>query len=438
VLRLDARARALSAVVGSFVVLVVLVPGASGARAETETSNENSWCGTGLTSLAEKVAIHDQQSRRLDRRRELGLALRAEPEAARVGDVAVLVDYGDIVVPPNRLDLSDSGLQFVPERGGLVVSRSAEPLGGNLSGNLGERISLGDNEARQIAFPKGFRFPFFGRPRLGMFVHSDGTISFEVPDETNQTPRSLTRLLAGPARVAPLFADLDPSVASGDGGVYVAMSKASVVVTWLDVPELGTGDTNTFQATLYPNGRIVFAYERLDSAAGVAGVVPGRSGNVQLVDYTGALPRGAVRAGIAERFFAGRAIDDLGIAKAFYREFADTYDQLIVFLDFPDLLAEGVLAYEITLKNEVRGIGSPLYDTSTAAGSRGRLRSFVQMGSISKYADDPNAQATRTMSTLDVVAHEAGHRWLAVLRFVDGAGQVSDALLGRQRAHWNP
>ena len=428
--RIDARV--LLAVVGSFVVL--LVQGASGARAET--LSEHSWCGTGSTSLAEKVAIHHEHSRRLELRRELGLALRAETEAARIGDVAVLVDHGDIVVPSNQLDLSDSVVEFVPRNGGLVVSRYAEPFSGNLSGNLGERISLADDQARLIAFPKGFRFPFFGRPRFRMYVHSDGTISFEAPDETNQTPRSLTRLLAGPARVAPLFADFDPSVAPGDGGVYVAMSKASVVVTWLDVPMFGTGDTNTFQATLYPNGRIVFAYERLDSGEGVVGVVPGRSGNVQLVDFTGGLPRGVVRSGIAERFFAERVVNDLGIANAFFREFGDV-DQLIVFLDFPDLLDEGVLAYEITLKNEVRGIGSPLYDTSAVAGSRGRLRSFVQMGSISKYADDPNAQAVRTMSTLDVVAHEAGHRWLAVLRFVDGGGQVSDAMLGRQRAHWS-
>jgi hypothetical protein len=401
-----------------------------GARAETVPGHP--WCGTGETSVAEKVAIHRDHERRLERRRAAGMALRGEPEAARVGDVAIVVDHGDIVVQPNRVDLSDVGVQFVlQKKGGFVVSPSSE----SPDPSIGERVPLADDDARLFAFPKGFRFPFYGRLRTRMYVHSDGNVTFDAPD-TASTDRSLARLLEGPARIAPLFGDFDPSVASGDGGVYVSTSKTRIVVTWLEVPEFGTDNANTFQVVLYPNGRVVFAYGALDAQVGVAGVAPGKGGDVQTVDYTGGLPTGVVRTAIAERFAAVRAVDDLAIARAFLREFADVYDHLIVFLDFAETLPDGVFAYELTLKNEIHGIGSNVYDSSTEVGSRGRLRSFVQMGGIAKYPPAPEDPAIGTNSTLDVVAHEAGHRWLALLRYVDGGGQATDALLGRQRAHW--
>jgi hypothetical protein len=41
-----------------------------------------------------------------------------------------------------------------------------------------------------------------------------------------------------------------------------------------------------------------------------------------------------------------------------------------------------------------------------------------------------------TNNTLDVIAQEAGHQWLAFLQF-DDSGATSDLLLGRQLAHWS-
>jgi hypothetical protein len=404
---------------------------AGGARAESVAGHP--WCGTGATSVAEKAAIHHDQQRRLERRRAAGMALRAEPQAARVGEVAILVDHGDLVVQPNRVDLSDLGAQFaLQKKGGFVVAPSTEPV----SADIGVRLPLADDDARLVVFPRGFRFPFFGRLRTRMFVHSDGNLTFDEPDAAS-TERSLSRLLGGPPRIGAFFADLDPSVASGDGGVYVSLTRTKVVVTWLEVPEFGTDNRNTFQVVLYPNGRVALAFGALDAQEAIIGLGPGRGGDVRLVDYTAGLPTGVIKTAVAERFAAERSVDDLGIAKAFFREFADVYDHLIVFLDFPETLASGVFAFELTLKNEIRGIGQAVYDLSAHAGSRGRLRSFVQMGSLAKYPQAPEDPATGTLSTLDVVGHEAGHRWLALLRYVDGAGQASDALLGRQRVHWS-
>lgn len=392
------------------------------------THPDHPWCGTTRSGFAAHAAVHEQQQRGLQMRTE---ALRSAPEAARVGDVAVLVDDGSMVVHPNPLDISGFGVQYVPQRrGGLVASPSGDPV----SEEIGERLFLGDDDSREVAFPRGFRFPFFGRVHTRMFVHSDGNLTFVAPDAAS-TERSLDRLIGGPPRIAPLFADLNPETAAGNGGVYVLASPSRIVVTWLDLPEFGRSNRNTFQVVLYPNGRITFAFGGLSAQDAVVGVAPGGGGAVQLIDYT-SLPTGVVRAGIAERFASNRSFDHLAVARAFFREFADNYDHLIVFLDFPQSLGGG-FAFELTVKNDIRGIGLGLFDNTALIGSRGRLRSFVQMGTLARYPDDPHAEFLGTNSTLDILGQEAGHRWLAFFRFIDENGAPSDALLGRDLAHWS-
>ncbi len=414
-----------------FPLLVLLfVTGAAGAA--TLPDHSSSWCGTTRSGFAVQSAIHRDNARRLEQKRGKQAGVRSFPQASRAGDVAVLIDDGSLIVQPNALDIANFGVQYVPQKkGGLVVSPSSDPV----AEEIGDRIDLGDDDVRLIPFPKGFRFRFYNKTYTGMFVGSDGHLTFAAP-EASSTGRDLNRLISGPPRIAPLFADLDPSGASGDGGVHVLTSKTKIVVTWLDVPEFGKTNHNTFQAVLYPNGRITFAFGRIDARDAVVGIAPGGGGQVQLVDYTESLPTGVIKVGVAERFVVNQSFDHLAVAKAFFREFADDYDHLVVFLDFPQSLG-GAFAFELTVKNEIRGIGDDVFDFSTQVGSKGRLRSFVQMGALARYPDDPNTQFLGTNSTLDVLGQETGHRWLSKLHFVDGNGEKSDALLGRDLAHWS-
>jgi hypothetical protein len=59
------------------------------------------------------------------------------------------------------------------------------------------------------------------------------------------------------------------------------------------------------------------------------------------------------------------------------------------------------------------------------------------MDRIAKYGDSPSATVFGENSALGILAHETGHRWLTRIHFIDHNRQVSDALLGRQRAHWS-
>ena len=59
------------------------------------------------------------------------------------------------------------------------------------------------------------------------------------------------------------------------------------------------------------------------------------------------------------------------------------------------------------------------------------------MDRVAKWGDDPNAKILGENTALAVIAHETGHRWLTQFQFNDGRGSLSDAMLGRQRAHWS-
>ena len=59
------------------------------------------------------------------------------------------------------------------------------------------------------------------------------------------------------------------------------------------------------------------------------------------------------------------------------------------------------------------------------------------MDSLGKYPDDPTQKFLGENNTVSVLGQEAGHRWLVFLEFRDRTGQRSDALLGRDQAHWS-
>ena len=98
---------------------------------------------------------------------------------------------------------------------------------------------------------------------------------------------------------------------------------------------------------------------------------------------------------------------------------------------------EDAFAFEATIANDVAGIGLDLFDFSSQFNSAGRLSSLVQMDAVAKFPDDPATRFLGDNTTLSVIGQEVGHRWLASLRFSDHNRQPSDALLGRDSAHWS-
>jgi hypothetical protein len=362
--------------------------------------------------------------------RDGGVRARATgASAVRSGDIAVLADDGSLVVGANAFDLGGAALRFEPNgRGGYDVRRST----GGFRPELGRRLRLADDDTSEEAL--SFSFPFYGAARASAFVNSDGNLTFGEGDVAT-TARSLGRVLTGAPRVAPFFADLDPSAG---GGLFVSASPEAFTVTWCAVPDFDATGKVTAQASLLPGGAVEI---RIDAATtlndAVVALSPGATDAFAAVDLSavsGAADGGA--SAVGERFAAEASLDLVGASRRFFGEFADDYDQLLIWTD-TRVTESGTFAFESTVKNAITGIGQEQADFAAAYGSGGRLSSLVVMDDLGKYPSDPGQRASGENTTLSLVAHETGHRWGATLRFRDAAGAASEAWLGRQSAHWS-
>ena len=347
------------------------------------------------------------------------------PVAADVGEIAVIQDTGDLILPLNAYDVRSMGLRFTRSGSSYTLSK----IDGNFRSNLGTRVTLTDDDSAQVNIP--FSFPFYGTAQTAAFVNSDGNVTFGEEDKSS-TDRNLARMLAGPPRVAPFFADLDPT--TGSGKIFVNAASDQYTVTWCAVRAFDSTRTVTAQATLLPDGSVEMKFsDAINIGDSIVGISPGHTTDIAVVDLsTGS---GSGSGAIAERFAQANEIDTFAVAKKFYQTHPDNYDQILLWTDQP--LIRDAFAYEVTVANEIRGIGQDIYDLSRQLGSAGRLRSLVVMDWLGKYPNDPAAKFLGENNTLSVLGQESGHRWLAYMSFRDRTGARSDALLGRDLAHWS-
>ncbi|MDA8100354.1 MAG: Ig-like domain-containing protein, partial [Nitrospiraceae bacterium] len=124
------------------------------------------------------------------------------------------------------------------------------------------------------------------------------------------------------------------------------------------------------------------------------------------------------------------------VAKEFLRTHKDEYDYLVIFTNFNYLLpTHGVKGFYHSIRNDVQGIGLPLFDNSADYGSNGRLAGITDMGNIIDKTTDPlDPDFENTLSTIH---HELLHRWAAQIKFKDSTGNLSTALLDENSGHWS-
>ena len=390
------------------------------------------------TTVRQKTEVIDRDPRwrvldalwlhrqRAGRPRELA-ATASGRNSIDIGEIAVLQDEGDLIAPPNAVDIRSQGLRFTRNgSGGFDVAR----IDGAFRGNLGTRLTLTDDDSVRVDVP--FGFSFYGQTQTTAFVNSDGNVTFEEADHAS-TERNVARLLTGPPRVAPFFADLDPSTG---GRVFANAAADAYTVTWCGVRGFDSVRTTTVQVTLLPNGNVEMKYsDAISLLDAIVGMSPGRTGFFQPVNLSDTGPTPGGGGAVGERFAERGEMDTVQIARKFYASHPDNYDQLIIWTDAP--LIQDAFAYETTVANEIRGLGIDTYDASRDFGSAGRLRSFAVMDFIGKYPDNPQQRFLGENSTVSVLGQEVGHRWLAFFNFRDHLGNRSERLLGRGAAHWS-
>ncbi len=345
-----------------------------------------------------------------------------------VGEIAVLQDSGDLIVRANQFDLSEVALRFTPSGSGYELSRAD----GAFRSTLGARLVLEDDDSSGFDVP--FPFSFYGTAQPRGFVNSDGNITFVEADSAS-TDRSVSRFLAGPPRISPFFADLDPT--TGNGRVFLATGPDGVTVTWCNVRGFDVTDTVSVQTTLLPTGVVEVRFAAsVGLKDAVVGLSPGQTGQFATVDLSTAAGSAAGATALGERFSKDSDIDMVAVTRKFYQTHPDGYDQLVLWTD-TRVVSGNTFAYETTVANEIRGIGNGIFDASRDFGSGGRLRSVMLMDALTKYPASPTQRFLGEDSTLSLLGHETGHRWLALLRFRNADASRSDELLGRDQSHWS-
>jgi hypothetical protein len=397
---------------------------------------------TSTTAATKAISTADRSTRRGRVYQELWKHEAAEQTRIRtrtigpqsvvedIGQVAVVRDEGDIILPANAYDLRSLGVTFA--RTG-VGGFDLRPSSRSFLSAVGTKITLGDDDSSSVALP--FTVPFYSGRYSSLFVNSDGNITF-VSSDTASTDRDVSRFLSGPPRIALLFNDLDPSAA---GGVFRRIDSDAVIVTWCDVPEFGNSANRVnVQVRIGADGNLDFIYgSTVAVTSAVVGVSPGATGIFKTVDVSQAAttPSAGGSGAVGERFATSQEADFVALARKFYQTHGDDFDQFVIFSN-ARTTESGTFAFEFTVANEVTGIGVDVFDASRDFGSAGRLRSIVNMDTLFKYPDDPRQKFLGENNTLSVLGQECGHRWLAYLEFRDGASNSTE-MLGRDQSHWS-
>ncbi|MCB0104579.1 MAG: hypothetical protein KDE53_01690, partial [Caldilineaceae bacterium] len=128
---------------------------------------------------------------------------------------------------------------------------------------LGEPLHVGDSGGKRVDLP--FVFPFYGTAQTAVFVHNNGLLTFDQPYDYQRFV-----MHAQPA-IAPLLTALRPlphapmSSPQDDmqSGLFVRYRANQVMITWLNMQSIATGELNTFQVQLESDGTVTIRHGAL-------------------------------------------------------------------------------------------------------------------------------------------------------------------------------
>lgn len=171
-------------------------------------------------------------------------------------------------------------------------------------------VVTGEDDPILLPFNGGFVFPFFGTLYNEVWVSPNGFLTFGAGDD--DFSESIAEFQAGPPRIAVHWDDFNP--VAGGTMTYEQQSDRAIF-RYTNVPQFGLSDQNTFSATLYSTGAILFQYGAVNASDGLVGVAPGFGGPIAAVDISAASPVILGSTGTYQRFTAGQAdLDNAAVA----------------------------------------------------------------------------------------------------------------------------
>ena len=170
----------------------------------------------------------------------------------------------------DAFDLANTSILFTPTDDGTSYTAQAERiLVLPVDPANGETLTLGDDDAVVRDLAGSARVSLYGHSFSRIYIGSNGYITFDQGNEDYS--ESLTnhfKIL----RISGLFRDLDPS---SRGRVSLKRMSDRAVVTWEDIPEYHTDNSNTFQVAMFYDGSIQLSWRRIDSVRGLVGLSDG-------------------------------------------------------------------------------------------------------------------------------------------------------------------
>ena len=435
------------------VVLVLMLLAAAGARAAThpdkpalgsgkagpvnllgETTFE---CGTYKGNEAE----HEWR-RAIDARVQRDV--RAGKRTVQAGldyvydDVWIIEDDGTLTFSGvNAFDNDESTFRYAPAGGG--VYNLTKPAF-NFDSDLGTIIATGDDGAIEESMQ--FAFPFGGGAWTEVFVSGNGIVSFGGPPNPTGYFDPADFYATRP-KIAPYYLDLNELQ---NGSVWVKSEATKYTITWDKISEFGSpGSENTIQLVLNSDGVFTVTYHGIQTTLSntpnpiIAGFHPGGSPDLETISFSDDLPyTSGANAAVFEEFysFPFPLVNEVNLFKRFYTQFPDQYFQLVFFTNFLQTMSG--FANELNIKNDVYGIGLPIFDSSVQYGSNGVLESRCNMNRLDAWlqSDPANRWFSKGNNFLTIMGQEAGHRWGAFTFFDAGFGP-SNLILGRSNSHWS-
>ena len=458
----------LSLLGGLVVVSALIFPASHSAQTKPEhglNERRSRFPGKGWSSekiAREAWARHEFHQQRLT---QAGIESKLEANVTDINDVSVIEDDGSIIVQRNLFDLVGRAVTFTPSGSGYVISNAA----GSFDTNLGRKLDLTQAPAVNPKIPGipgvepgddayieetlGFNFNLFGTSYAKAAISSNGNLTFRPSgvsdqvfnDSTVDAGESIATLQASLPRIAPYWHDLDARAASTPNttGIYIRTGSDPVVITWNNIRDF-PNDTTTdngvhrFQVKLFQDGRIQFVYGAVQlTSQALTGISPGNNpAAATAVDFANP-PSAVITTPLAEYFSLTRGVDDLAPIIAFYNAHPnqDVYDFVYLAFDFNVDLGSA-FAYYQPFRNDVQGIGEPLFDeVSDGHLVTRRIYGELNLGNLAdEYPTYPTERFFGANNALSIFGQEQGHRWLSFIRYPPANARN---LLGRDFGHWN-
>lgn len=221
----------------------------------------------------------------------------SNPPAVRPGFLSAPETGTDDLAPPVPVVVTAG---VAADAGPIIIDGDSPPAPAGATA-----LNLVNSDAALVTFPAGFTFPYFGASWGGVYVQSNGNLTFGAPsvspDSRNFLGPDVNSAGAVPPRIAALMTDLNPGIdnkgrSGGPLDVYARFVSDTQgnreEIIYQGVPVTTTTKSCTAILRLFGTGRIEIEYRFWSAWWGVAGISPGGSGlePAAAIDFTRQLP----------------------------------------------------------------------------------------------------------------------------------------------------